>query len=386
MEWVRVVVLAACTLVGQTAVAGQLPDDAHPVSRNRLPPIERQDLDQSRHEAFDAVMRAEGPSASAALRLHGSGTDLRFSGPVGRPLTEVAILITAREIDQLYEWAMHELDGLAVGVDEVLIDIIRHREPLDGVGGSEAVIMEVGRELLSTHALSADTYARALARLGQTNLVDLIVLIGNYVSTGATLTAFNQQMPMGWRQSLPLPFALPDDIHPDSRNRLPLRPGPYRTSVNALYGRMASPGGIGPGQIRAYGKGRGTREDRVGRRTMMLAILATARAHDSQYDWTMHEPLAREAGVEPALIDAMRLGERPAGLAEADDALLAFAEELFDDNNVSAETYRRMETALGVPDLVDLVALMGAHAADAAVLAAFDQRLPEGVEPRLPTP
>ena len=141
MEWVRVVVLAACTLVGQTAVAGQLPDDAHPVSRNRLPPIERQDLDQSRHEAFDAVMRAEGPSASAALRLHGSGTDLRFSGPVGRPLTEVAILITAREIDQLYEWAMHELDGLAVGVDEVLIDIIRHREPLDGVGGSEAVIM-----------------------------------------------------------------------------------------------------------------------------------------------------------------------------------------------------------------------------------------------------
>ena len=45
-----------------------------------------------------------------------------------------------------------------------------------------------------------------------------------------------------------------------------------------------------------------------------------------------------------------------------------------------------METALGVPDLVDLVALMGAHAADAAVLAAFDQRLPEGVEPRLPTP
>ena len=27
---------------------------------------------------------------------------------------------------------------------------------------------------------------------------------------------------------------------------------------------------------------------------------------------------------------------------------------------------------------------MGAHAADAAVLAAFDQHLPEGVEPLLP--
>ena len=35
---------------------------------------------------------------------------------------------------------------------------------------------------------------------------------------------------------------------------------------------------------------------------------------------------------------------------------------------------------------MDIVALMGAHAADAAVLAAFDQHLPEGVEPLLPLP
>ena len=119
---------------------------------------------------------------------------------------------------------------------------------------------------------------------------------------------------------------------------------------------------------------------------MMLAILATARAHDSQYDWTIHEPLARDAGVEPALIEAIGRGDRPACLAEADDALLAFADELFDDNNVSADTYRRMEEAFGVTDLVDLVALMGAHAADAAVLAAFDQQLPDGVEARLPMP
>lgn len=369
-----------------TPAAGQLPDDVHPVSRNRLPPVEREDLDPSRYAAFDAVMRAEGPSAAAALRLHGSGTDLRFSGPLGRPLTEVAILTTAREIDQLYEWAMHELDGLAVGVDEVLIDIVRHREPLDGVGGAEAIVMEVGRELLTTRRLRADTYARALSRLGQTNLVDLIVLIGNYVSTGTTLTAFNQQMPMGWRQSLPLPFTLPDDIHADSRSRLPLRPGPYRTSVSALYGRMASPGGIGPAQIRAYGEGRQTLESRVGRRTMMLAILATARAHDSQYDWTMHERLAVEAGLESDVIEVVRREGPSTGLDEADAALVDLARELFDDHNVAADTYARAVDAFGVTDLVDMVALMGSHAADAVVLAGFDQQLPEGTEPGLPMP
>ena len=41
---------------------------------------------------------------------------------------------------------------------------------------------------------------------------------------------------------------------------------------------------------------------------MQLAILVTAREHDSQYDWTMNEPQALEAGVEAELIDIVRHG------------------------------------------------------------------------------
>ncbi len=388
--------VAVCVWVGfapvalQTSEAGQLPDDVHPVSRSRLPPIDREELDPARREAYDAAMRASAsggfPTGAAALRLHGSGTDLRFSGPLGRRLTELAILTTAREHDQPYEWALHELDALAVGLEELLIDVVRHRKPITSVGDPEAIIMEVGRELFTTRTLRSDTYARALARLGKTNLVDLIDLMGRYASTAATLTAFNQQMPMGWRQSLSLPFTYPDDIHPDSRSRLPLRPGPYRTSVSALYGRMASPGGLGPGQIRAYGQGLETLEARVGERLMMLAILVTARAHDSQYDWTVNEPKGLEAGLEAEVTDVIRHRGPLDGLDEQDAALIAFARELFGDHNVGAETYTRAASAFGERDLVDIVGLMGAHAADAAVLSAFDQQLPDGVEPLLPLP
>ena len=152
-----------------------------------------------------------------------------------------------------------------------------------------------------------------------------------------------------------------------------------------LYGRMLSPSGIGPGVLRAYGAGQDTLEDRVGRRTMQIAVLVTARTHDSQVDWTMNEPKALEAGVEPELIDVIRHGRPLTGLDEKDAALIAFGRELFGEvHNVSAETYARTEQAFGVQDLVDIVGLMGAHAADAAVLAAFDQHLPEGVEPLLP--
>ena len=119
---------------------------------------------------------------------------------------------------------------------------------------------------------------------------------------------------------------------------------------------------------------------------MQLAILVTAREHDSQYDWTVNEPQAREAGLEPELIDVVRHRRPLAGVDEQDAALIAFGRELFDDHNVGAATYARAERAFGVEDLVDLVALMGAHAADAAVMAAFDQHLPAGVAPLLPLP
>ena len=74
-------------VVVQTSQAGQLPEDVHRASRSRLPPIDREELDPTRREAYDAAMRAAGPGGApkgaAALRLHGSGTDLRFSGPLG---------------------------------------------------------------------------------------------------------------------------------------------------------------------------------------------------------------------------------------------------------------------------------------------------------------
>ena len=391
-RWVRaaVVVAVAVTLPAglRVAHAGQLPDDVNPESRSRLPPIDREELDPARRAAFDAAVASPdaAPVGAAALRLHGSGASLRFEAPMGRRLTELTVLATAREYDQPYEWALHELEALAVGLDDEVIDVVRHRKPLTGLPARQAIIIELGRELFGTRALGSDTYARALALLGKTNLVDVVDVMGRYASTAATLTAFNQRMPEGWRQSLPLPFTHPDDIHPDSRSRLPLRSPASRTAVAELYGRMLSPSGIGPGVIRSYGAGQETLEARVGRRLMQLAILVTARAHDSQYDWTVNEPRAREAGLETEIIDLVRDGGALEGVGEKDAALIAFGRELFGDHNVRAETYSRAERAFGVENLVDIVALMGAHAADAAVLAAFDQHLPEGVEPLLPLP
>jgi 4-carboxymuconolactone decarboxylase len=322
------------------------------------------------------------------MRLHGSGVVVRWDSPLGRALTELAILTSAREHDQPYEWSLHELEGIAVGLTPAVIDVVRNRKALAGVGEKESIIIQMGREMFGRHKLSSDTYARALKILGEKNLVDIVSLMADYAGTATRLTAVNQQMPLGWKQFLPLPFTPPDDIHPDSRSRLPLKRNQPQNAAAApaLYSRNIAPEGTGPGQIRSHMGGLKSLEASVGRRLMGLAILVSAREHDSQYDWTMNEMAALQDGLEPAVIDVVRLRKPVTGLGAKETSIIEFGRELFGKHMVSPQTYARALKIFGERDLVDLVDLMALHAVEATFLAAFDQHLPLGQKPLLPTP
>src|SRR5579863_645105 len=67
-----------------------LPKDVFPDSRSRLPQIKREDLDERGKKAYDdAAANPSGvPQAVAAIKLHGSGADVRWASPLGRRLTE----------------------------------------------------------------------------------------------------------------------------------------------------------------------------------------------------------------------------------------------------------------------------------------------------------
>lgn len=90
-----------------------------------------------------------------------------------------------------------------------------------------------------------------------------------------------------------------------------------------------------------------------------LVILAVARETSNQFEWQMHAPLAKRAGVGQDAIDAVASGRRP----ELHDRPLAvafeFATELMRRNGVSDVTYREAEAAFGQPGVVELTALIG---------------------------
>lgn len=330
--------------------------DIHPESRSRLAPAK------------------PGVEGVEAIRLHASGVDVRWNSPLGRDLTELAILTAARAHDQPYEWSLHEMEALAVGLDPKIIDVARHRRPVTGLPEKAAVIIEAGREIFGTHTLSAGTYARALETLGKENLVDIVILMANYAATATRLTAFNQQMPPGWKQLLPLPFTPPDDILPDTRSRLPYMKAQTGPTPGPLYSRGLAPEGTGPGQITRHGSGMKLLEAGVGRRTMALAVLVTSQEHHQAYHWMRSEAGARKDGVEALVIDVVRHDRPLAGLDEKDAAVVQFGRELFRNHTVAPATYQRMVKAFGQRNVVDLVDLMARTVNDLTLLTAFDQR------------
>jgi putative methionine-R-sulfoxide reductase with GAF domain/alkylhydroperoxidase family enzyme len=192
-----------------------------------------------------------------------------------------------------------------------------------------------------------------------------------------------------------------EDIDPESGCRLPL---PRREDLDAegqgIYDRLADPEGgalrglRGPGGIQLHSSQLSRRsrpvnhylrfESGLGGRVRELAILATAREHDSQFEWSAHEPAALAEGVSPDIIDIIRWRRPTAGLAEADAIVIDLAREMFGARKVSSQTYARALRHFGERRLVDLVALMGNYAATAALLTAFAMQLDPGQRTPLP--
>lgn len=372
------------------AQSGALPGDVNPASRNRLTLLDPQNASARAKQMYDRSMAGfvGAPPKGPSMRLHGTAQpalDLQMVSTLGLNVMQIPVLVTARALDSQYEWSLHEMQALAVSLDPAVINIIRRNLPVaslaakDALGAREAAIIEVGRQIFRTHKLDSETYARALRVLGEKNLVDVVGEMADYASTASSLTAFNQQMPPGFREFLPLSFTPPSDMHPDSRNRLPLLPEPT-IRPGLLYSRPlgGSPAGTGPLQIGLHGGGMKALEANVARPDIDVAILVAAREHDSQYDWTVNEPLAVKDGLDQKVIDVIRDRGPTTGLAEKEASLIEFGRELFDKHYVTAATYARTVKIFGERNLVGLVSVMGQHTGEEVLLAAFDQRLPEG--------
>lgn len=114
-----------------------------------------------------------------------------------------------------------------------------------------------------------------------------------------------------------------------------------------------------------------------------LAILTTARAFDCAYEWAAHVPIAEEAGVRSAAIDAVADSLSAEGLDGRERTIVEYGRELFEEHAVSDDTFEAAIERFGESGVTELTGTMGYYAMLACALNAFEV-FPRSDQPQLP--
>jgi 4-carboxymuconolactone decarboxylase len=109
-----------------------------------------------------------------------------------------------------------------------------------------------------------------------------------------------------------------------------------------------------------------------------LAILVTGSFWKANYEWFAHAPIAIKAGIEPAVVEAIRTGATPTFTKSDEQAIYDFASELVKTRRVSNATFERAKKELGETSVIDLVGIIGYYSLVSVTLNAFELPLPDG--------
>ncbi len=124
----------------------------------------------------------------------------------------------------------------------------------------------------------------------------------------------------------------------------------------------------------------------VPRRLNEMAILMTARFWSSQYEWYAHEKLALAAGLDPAVIDGIHAGRRPAEMQADESIVYDFCAELRERRRVSDKTFAAAVDLLGEKGVIDLIGNMAYYDLVSMVLNVDGYPLPDGEALPFPEP
>jgi len=114
------------------------------------------------------------------LRAKAMGDYLRFRNVLPKRVSEMVILLTAREWTQEFEWSHHYKYALEAGLPPAVLEAIADGRRPEVMAADEAAAYDFASELQRRRSVSDASYARALAHFGEPGVIDLIGIIGYY--------------------------------------------------------------------------------------------------------------------------------------------------------------------------------------------------------------
>jgi hypothetical protein len=205
---VRVLVLVLLSLPALAQAQTALPPDINPVTLSRLPPVTPEDLDEEGRKLLSERPQAKpgpGPThvTSYSPRERSLGIPTGVNSPVGPRYFQLAVLIIAREIDQQYEWSAHEPAGLKQGLEQSVIDVVKHNGDVKGLTDKDATLITFGRTLYREHRVSSELWEKMIRHFGRQHTVQLMMIMGDYFRVGFMMNAVDQHLPPERKPLLP---------------------------------------------------------------------------------------------------------------------------------------------------------------------------------------
>ncbi len=111
---------------------------------------------------------------------------------------------------------------------------------------------------------------------------------------------------------------------------------------------------------------------KLGQRLIELIILLMCRDSTVKYAWSVHEPLARAAGLAPDTIDAIAARKKPAFRHDDEAVIYDLVTELISTKALSTKTFERAQAALGREGVIEAVSCAGFYAMVGLVINAFE--------------
>ncbi len=185
-------------------------------AQNRMPPIPDEEMTAAQKEAVEEFRATRGePGGPWAVilrspellnRLRNVSDYLRFNSALPPRLSELVILITAREWTQNYEWAAHHRLALEGGLSpDVAAAVADGRRP-ERMADDEEALYDFCTALHQDGRVGDAIYARALAEFGEQGIVDMIGLSGYYTLIAMFLNTAQTPLASGVTPALE-PFA-----------------------------------------------------------------------------------------------------------------------------------------------------------------------------------
>jgi 4-carboxymuconolactone decarboxylase len=150
---------------------------------------------------FEPLMHS--PAVMSQARA--MGDYLRYKSAIGNTLSELAILVTAREWTQDYEWSVHAPIALKAGIRPEIIEAIAEGRRPAGMSPDEEAVYDYALEMLRNKQVSNATFDRAKSRFGARGVVDMTGILGYYSFLAMQLNAAQYPLPQGAKKLSRMP-------------------------------------------------------------------------------------------------------------------------------------------------------------------------------------